>query len=247
MFKKVFALASFTALTGVIALGSAAGCSSSSSTTSGGDDSGSTVKKDASSDRSSTPVDEDAGPSTCPSTDPVNAADLPWAPPTATQVGKCTEQNLTDFQAYLKANPSTTNEQFEAYIKSQSAACHDCVFTDASKPTWGPIPTSGGKLVTINIGACFALVSGNTECGHSIQNEFDCEFVACSDCADDTAFQSCQKKSQTGACKPFVQAIQTSCKGVPATVDDACGSFIDSMRVQCVTMNVCDGGPCPDQ
>jgi hypothetical protein len=239
MFKKVFALASFTALTGVVALGSAAGCSSSSTSTTTGDDSGSsTVKKDASSDRSTTPVDEDAGPSTCPSTDPVNAADLPWAPPTKTQAGKCTEQNLTDMQAYLKQNPSTTNEQFEQYVKTQSAGCHDCMFTDASKPTWGPIPTSGGKLVTINIGACFALVSGKEECGKAIQNEFDCEFVACAECADDTAFQSCQKKAQTGACKPFVQAIQSGCAGVPPTVDDVCGSFIDSVRIQCVTANV---------
>jgi hypothetical protein len=246
MFKKVFALASFTALTGVIALGTAAGCSSSTtSSSSGGDTDGSTVKKDASSDRSTTPVDEDAGPSTCPSTDPVAASDLPWAPPTATNPNQCTEAMLTEFQQFLKDNPTTTNDQFEAHIKTASQACHDCIFTDASKPTWGPIPTSGGKLVTINIGACFALASGNNNCGQAIQNEFDCEFVACADCADDTSFQACQKKAQTGACKPYVQAIQSGCQGVPTTVDDVCGTFIETIRIQCVTANVFDGGADP--
>jgi hypothetical protein len=246
MFKKVFALASFTALTGVIALGTAAGCSSSTTSSSTEDTDGSTVKKDASSDRSTTPVDDDAGPTTCPSSDPVAASDLPWAPPTATQPGLCQEKDLTAFQDWLKANTSATNDQFMQYIKTEAGDnCYNCIFTDASKSTWGPIPISGGKLVTINVGACFALASGNTGCGQAIQNEFDCEFVACADCADDTSFQSCQKKAQTGACKPFVQAIQSGCSGVPATVDDVCGSFIDTIRIQCVTANVFDGGTDP--
>jgi hypothetical protein len=235
MLKKLFALASFTAITGVVVAVSATGCSSSTTTSTTDEDGGGTTKpKDASADRG--PVEEeDAGPATCPSTDPVAEADLPWAPPTPTQVGKCSTGDIADFEKFLKDNPSSTNEQFEAHIKTANATCHACIFTDASKPTWGPIPTSGGKLVTINIGACFALVSGKEACGKAIQNEFDCEFVACGDCADDTAFSNCRKKAQTGACKPFIQAIQTGCNGVPATVDDACGSFFDSVRIQCVS------------
>lgn len=236
MFKKMFALASFTAVTGVVAAVAAAGCSSTTETTTSTEDSGSstTKPKDASTDRS-TVEEEDAGPSTCPSTDPIAESDLPWAPPTKTQAGKCTQQMLDGFEKFLKDNPNTTNEQFEAEIKKTSATCHSCIFTDANNPTWGPIPTSGGKLVTINIGACFALVSGKEACGKAIQNEFDCEFVACGQCADDTAFSNCRKKAQTGACKPFIQAIQSGCNGVPATVDDVCGSFFDSVRIQCVS------------
>jgi hypothetical protein len=178
--------------------------------------------------------DGGAACATCPTTDPVAAADLPWKPPSALQAGQCTTADLTAIQGFLTSTPGATNAQLEAFVLGRSQACHDCVFTDASAPTWGPIPMSGGKLVTVNIGGCFALVSGVVPCGKAIQNEFDCEFVACADCASSPAFQVCQKVAQQGACKPFVTAIQSACVGVPTTVDDACGTYLDSIRVQCV-------------
>jgi hypothetical protein len=142
--------------------------------------------------------------------------------------------DLTAIQGFLASTPGATNAQLEAFVLSRSQACHDCVFTDASAPSWGPIPMSGGKLVTLNIGGCFALVSGVVPCGKALQNEFDCEFVACADCASSLEFQACQKVAQQGVCKPFVTAIQSACVGVPATVDDSCGTYVDSIRVQCV-------------
>lgn len=240
MLKKVFALASFTALTGVVAATSAAGCSSSTTTTD--TDSGPTPLKDANTADRTTPPEEDAGPGTCPSPDPVAASALPWAPPTPTQANKCQEQDIAAMEQYIKDNPQTTNEAFEQFVKTMDATCHSCVFTDANNPTWGPIPTSNGKLATINIGACFALV-GNEACGKAIQNEFDCEFVACAACADSNSFKACRPKAQKGACKPFVQETQKACQGTPPTIDDVCGSVFKSMRVQCVTANVLDAGP----
>jgi hypothetical protein len=247
MVKKLFALASVTGLSGLVIAVAAAGCSSTTTIPGDVPDTGATPTDSGKGKETTPPKGDDddtteAGPATCPSTDPVAAADLPWMPPTPTKVGACTQAQLDEFNKFLTDNPTTTNAQFIDHIKKSSpTTCGACVVTDAAAATWGPLPSSNGDLVTINIGSCFSLVSGKEACGKAIQNEFDCEFVACGDCTDDTAFDSCRTKSQKGACKPYVSGIATACNGVPATVDDACGSFFDSMRVQCVSLTA-DGG-----
>jgi hypothetical protein len=174
----------------------------------------------------------DAAPISCAATS--EPTGLPWAPPTPLQPGKCTTQNVTDMQAYLKQNPATTNEQFEAYVKTQSTSCHDCMFTDGGLPTWGPIPLSGGRVLTQNIGACYAIRSGNVACGKARQNVFDCQFFACATCPDTASFKACETQVLTGACSFLVQAVQTACAGVSPTVDASCGTVFDSVTAQCV-------------
>ena len=207
---------------------SSGGTSTSSSSSSGGSTSSSSSSSGGSTSSSS------GGPATCPVTTAVSAASLPWKAPAALQPGKCTDANVTAMDSWLQANPAATNAQFEAYVTSLGQGCHDCVFTNDAATTWGPAPMSAGNLVTLNIGACFALVANNVPCGKAIQNEFDCEFVACADCATDAAFQTCRKQAQSGACKTYVTALGTACAGVPASVDNVCGSFLDSVRAQCV-------------
>ncbi|MBS2017190.1 MAG: hypothetical protein JST00_30175, partial [Deltaproteobacteria bacterium] len=97
MKKKVFALASVTALTGAVVIAStAAGCSSSGTVpeneagTSSGTipDSGRDVKEGGSSSG-----DPDTGPTTCPTLEVIDATTFPWKPPSKTP-GACTEAEL---------------------------------------------------------------------------------------------------------------------------------------------------------
>ena len=177
MVKKLFALASVTGLSGLVVSIAVAGCSSTttvvdnSATDSGPSATDAGPKKDATPPSGDDDDTTEAGATTCPSSDPVDAADLPWAPPTKTQNGACTQSQLDEFNKFLTDNPTTTNAQFIDHIKkSTPTTCGACVVTDASAATWGPLPTSNGDLVTINIGSCFALVSGKEACGKAIQN-----------------------------------------------------------------------------
>jgi hypothetical protein len=220
------------------ASGSSSSSSSSSSSGSSGGSSTSSSSSSSSSGSSGTSSSSSGSSSgtvvSCPSTTPVSASALPWKPPTPLQAGHCSEANAAAMESWLGANPTATNAQFEAYVQTLGAACHDCVFTDANAATWGPAPQSAGALVTIDIGACYALVANNVACGKAIQNEFDCEFVACADCTSDTALQTCRTQAQTGACSAYAQSLGTACAGVPAGVDTVCGTFMGSVRAQCV-------------
>lgn len=219
------ALALISAAVGVTAL-TMGGCSDDYRT-------GEVPAQDASIDVRPTPT-QDAEPSACPSTSPVEASKLAWKAATPPQTNKCQPDDITKMQEYLAAQPNSTNEEFETFVKNLDTACHECIFAPADGATWSPIPVSSGKVVTLNIGACYAIVSGKDDCGKAVQNAFDCEFEACAACTSDGELESCRVKSRSGACKAYSENTRLACAGVPTTVDEQCGSVFDSVRVQCV-------------
>src|SRR5437762_743711 len=110
--KKLFALASFSAVAGIMVAATSAGCSSSTTVAPG--DGGST--KDAKGTNPPPPVGnppppppapppgddggDDGGPGTgCPSTTAVNPSDLPYNDPAPFAGAMCTEAELTAFNA----------------------------------------------------------------------------------------------------------------------------------------------------
>src|SRR4051794_33579362 len=130
MVKKLFALASVTALTGLMGTVAVAGCSSTTvqaadgdaatgpvgdakppstpvqaaagdaATGPGGDARPPVTKKDGSA------TDDDRGEpatGTCPTLDPIDATALPWKSP-AKLAGACTEKELTGLITYVDAN-----------------------------------------------------------------------------------------------------------------------------------------------
>ncbi len=253
--KKLFALASFSAVTGVLVAAAASGCSSSNSSTT-------TTPGDASSDKPKTPTPPpgttddgggtDSGGGTCPTTDPIDPATLPYEDPVPPQIGKCTEADLTALGAAV-ANAKSDDD----LKKAVSAACAACIFTDANKPPWGPLPevstSSGPQAATVNLGGCYQIVTNNKACGKAIQNHLDCQFQACDGCpsGDQTAFDNCIKKADTGACKTTVANEQTACGGIDQNLlqsgDNNCvpsgGKFLfeGPIRVQCIS-GVTDAG-----
>ena len=169
----------------------------------------------------------------CPSTDPIGTDTLGWKPPNAPQEGICKDADVTAMKDYLTANPKASNEEFENFVKNRSPDCHDCVFGDADGKTWPPAPVRAGKVVTFNVGACYALVTGNVACGKAVQNAWDCEFQACALCLAPTELDGCRSRARTGVCLAYEQKSNTDCPGPSA--DGVCGSPFDSIRVQCVT------------
>lgn len=179
---------------------------------------------------------------TCPSDLPIDAAKLLWKAPNPPQAGKCHDNDVVAMRDFLAANPAATNEQFEAFVKNRDATCHDCVFGDADGPTWPPAPLKNGKVLTFNVGACYAIATGRQACGLAVQHAWDCEFEACVECGSASALADCRAKARKGVCLPYEQKVPIECPG--ASADDVCGSPFDSIRVQCVTTAtpIVDGG-----
>lgn len=259
MLKKLFALASVTALTGVVASVSAAGCSSTSTTTETPTDSGTGSKdsggaKEAGGGGQEDPTEDDAGstPACPPDTDPVAGKDIDDA--LQSQLGisykdatppatSCTAGDITAFDSALKsASAGTTYDDFAASVKAAvSATCYPCLISDGSS-TWQPlviVPTKGGFF---NDGACEGALEGNS-CGHASFLLSQCIEAECLDCAgdDDNAYDKCTTAALKGACKTILSDAQTACPKAAAG-DATCGTLDDSIKYLCGGGSAGDGG-----
>jgi hypothetical protein len=169
----------------------------------------------------------------CPSEMPPNAKDLEYKPPNPPQTGKCHDDDIAAMKDFILMNPKATNEDFENFVKNRDTTCHDCIFGDSAGATWPPAPLKDGKVLTFDVGACYAIVTGSPVCGMAVQNAWDCEFDACSLCPSVDVVERCRAKARTGVCKTYEDAAHVSCTGFAA--DQQCGSPFDSIRVECIT------------
>ncbi|CAN5924612.1 hypothetical protein BH11MYX4_BH11MYX4_65840 [soil metagenome] len=234
MVKKLFALASVTALTGLMAAVAASGCSSSTVVdTTPTIEAGPDVKvtpKDAA------PIDEpDTGPATCPTTTPVTSADigLTWVAPGAPQ-SVCNQGDLDALKKVFADGKGSA--KYTDIEKSLGATCGPCVFTAVKGARWGMIIKDGANVVADNsLGACFGALS-TAECGKARFEIDSCLDIACpqQDCGTDT--QACNTKALKGACKSFVAPYTTACTDENALIA-SCTNFVRIIEV------TCGGGP----
>jgi hypothetical protein len=149
----------------------------------------------------------------------IDATALPWETPAAAQAGACTTADLAAFE---KAIPTAKSD--DDLKKAVPAACAACLFTDVSKPGWGPLPevasSSSPQVATVNLGGCYELVTGSEACGKAMQHALDCGFTACDACrpGDQTAYDQCLAKAQTTTCKSIVADARTACAAVDASL-----------------------------
>jgi hypothetical protein len=179
----------------------------------------------------------------CPTSDPIDAATLPYEPPSAVQIGACTDKELDAL------NSAVTNASSDDDLKRVvSSKCAACVFTDANGSTWGPLPEmdtgSGAQAVTIDVGGCYEVVTGSRACGKAVQNRVDCRFSACAGCADDATYSDCIANVDMAACKDEYATVSSTCGAVDPSVltkaDAECGAgmgydFDGAVRVMCIT------------
>lgn len=246
MVKKLFALASVTALTGLMVSVAVAGCSSTTTETSAdpsdaGTGSETTPKKD-----SSVGDDEEPPPSTeCKGTIAVDATKLPWKSPNV-EKGACSPGDLDGLVKFLEANSGAKYADWKKAITNP--ACNACVFGAETDATWKPLlENAKGELTGLNVGGCIAVASGNDNCGQAYQQWFDCGFEACGDCpADDSAaFSKCRGLANKAGCKAAFDNVSTVCTdAVIADAETACDNvkyvFEAPIKAQCI--GLAEGG-----
>jgi hypothetical protein len=231
MIKKMFALASVTALTGLVASIASAGCSST--TTVSGDEAGTGIVEAGKDVK--TPVEagpeEEAGPTTCPSTTPITTADIEanfkWNSPGGVQ-SVCTQQNIDDLRALFDKGMGSA--KYTDIKTTLGATCAACAFTKESGTKWGLfLEDASGKVVFDNsFSACEAIVDSDA-CGKADAEGNICLDQACADCADQAATDACYAKAAKGACKAPIAAAQAAC-----TADATpCESAISVLSVVC--------------
>jgi hypothetical protein len=240
MTKKLFALASVTALTGVVAAGTAAGCSSTTvvdNPETGTPDTG--VKETGKTDTGSSSGDPDTGPGTCPTTEVIDATTFPWKPPTLAP-GSCTEAELDAFVAFVEKTDDP--QKWKDGTWTTNPACRDCVFAKETT-TWAPlILNASGQLAELNVGGCIAIASGKEACGKAYQQWRTCYLEACTDCpdGDSNAFSKCVTAANKKACKKAFDDVVPSCGDVDtaANAETACDGekyvFEGPIRAQCI-------------
>jgi len=250
MVKKLFALASVTALTGLIATVAVAGCSSTTVQDTSGDAAAATdaPKGDATKPKTDGSAEEDTGApaaGTCPTLDAIDATALPWKAPTKL-TGACTEKELSDLVTYVGANSGAKYADWKKTVSGLS--CSSCIFGKETDATWKPLlEDASGQLVGLNVGGCIAIASGNEKCGQSYQNWFDCRFEACTDCpnGDTAALQKCLAAASKGACKKAFDDAGTVCGDTAiGDAETACKGdkfvFEGPIKAQCIGLS--EGG-----
>lgn len=249
MVKKLFALASVTALTGLMVSVAAAGCSST--TTQEGETTETGPTTDAGKkETGTTPTgDEEEAPvsTVCKGVTEVDATQLPWKAPFK-DVGSCTAAELKTLVDYVEANDTAKYADWKKSVTN--AACNGCIFGKEADATWKPLlENANGELVGLNVGGCIAIASNNEKCGQAYQNWFDCGFEACADCpADDSdAFGKCRNTASgaKGGCKKALENVVTVCGQAIDVAEPACDGtkfvFEGPIKAQCIGL-VVDGG-----
>lgn len=246
--KKLFALASVSAIAGLMTTVTASGCSSttteSSSSSSGS--TGDAASKDATTkDRTTIPEDDGGEDPACPQDVPLTEADLEkeigWKEAKAAP-GACTSADITQLEANFKATGIKT---YFDLGKDLSEPCFACVFAKDTDQNWGPIvgtAENNGETGFVNFGACFGEVE-DPACGKALQYEQFCYNIACNECsATSTECQKCvEKAGSSGMCTEFGDTTAKACPNIQTSAKK-CNSIIDAAKTLCGAVSG-DAGP----
>lgn len=231
--KKFFALASVTAVAGIVVAASAAGCSSSTTTTEQDGGGGTDAKADGKGPVGTDGGGEDAEPGgECPAAFP---GDNEYKTAAQADITKCDATDIKFLEDEIAAGRSKFVE-LETSMKARKAACAACIFTKEADSVWGPIVyvgTSGGALQYY--GACFARAPGGSDaCGTAVQATFDCLDAVCAEdaCGGESAVSACTKAALADKTSCGKYNLQTACPNLTALFD-YCEQFTGVISVMC--------------
>lgn len=247
MVKKLFALASVSALAGLVSAVGAAGCSETV-VQQGPADAG---PKEAST--KPPPVDageEEPEPVSCAGKDPIDATQYPYAS-ALKSAGACTTDDLTNLSAYFKTKLDADEDVLVSqWSKEVSDTCSACVFGGTDAAEWAPLLVKDDKLDGVNRGGCVEVVSGKPACGKAYQQVTECRLNAClptsqggvGTCKTQEEFEACLDDAEgifTGPCKDSFDALIKECGNNLGAYEDACKgvayTFEGPIKVQCIT------------
>ena len=243
MLKRIFALASVTALTGLLSAVAAAGCSSDEPKAQSTLEAGSPNQNgEAGSNKDL----EDGGPPdddiACMEKDAIDETKFPYA--TAKKApNACSAKELEDLAKFFTDKAQNTEDISIAEWKAAvSDTCAKCVFSEATGAEWSPILVKGDKLDNVNRGGCIEIASGKRSCGQAYQRVAECRLAACVDtCKSAEGFTECLGDVEgifTGPCKGAYESLQKECGNDLEKYEAACRgvnyTFEGPVRVQCV-------------
>ena len=235
--KKVFALVSVTALSGLVAAIAASGCSSTETIT---DTPETSTIPDAKLDTKAkeTEPDEASGPASCPTLTPITEAEveaqIKWLPPVPSQT-VCTQPDIDSLKALFKSATPGKGIAFADIKKSLGATCSACAFSPIAGPNWQVFVEDKAGAIDNRTGSCFAQLE-NVECGRKRFNWESCLNAACptADCADATGKvpSKCKQNAQKAACKDLTTAYAKACPN-ETTILPICGNIFSAITVSC--------------
>jgi len=242
--KRVYWVVGVSSISGLLGAGAVA-CSSSETTTSSSEDAGT----DAPADSNKAPFDagqeEDAGPTSCPTTDTITGDDIetalgPWKGPGGVSTD-CNQNDIDAIKGLFAAAGTGGTVKYTDMQSAVSANCAGCMFTpkaggDAGR--WGMyVEVDGGNFLDNRLGSCFGEAKDET-CGKTRFEWQYCIRAACplSDCVTDTAQKKCYAAASEGACKDVTTAYTTACPN-EKTLIAGCTSIYQVMAA------TCGGGP----
>lgn len=223
MFKK---LIGFTALAGVIALGSGMGCSVTTVTSDGGTDTDAAPTATGTGTGTVKPPPKEAGPISCYTADEAITGFI-YAAPKAGQ-GVCTPAEINNIidNCFGSGGDATRCKAATDAAK----ACDNCITGPATEaearvapfPAFVTIDDTGNGY--IGIAVCAGLVLNKADCGPKVLTAASCLATACGSC-ETAGEEACETEAAADACKDAIAAVGTCNKDLTdgaATTDPTC-------------------------
>ncbi|MBX3205660.1 MAG: hypothetical protein KF764_11375 [Labilithrix sp.] len=218
MMKKAFALASVTALTGLVVAVAPAGCTPDEAAPT--DDGGGVADVKRPPPSQIGDDEDDPGGEKCYAEKALDVSGVKYQAPRI-RPGACTEGVLKVIDDLVAGNKNATFQDLKAAIVAEeSTSCAECVFGEDGD-TWAPVVESAGKIVAVNGGGCVAIVSAKDDCGKAYYQWDECLGTACKDCSG----------SDRSVCLEAVQS--TACKGASDALLGACGKDVNAYINAC--------------
>ena len=249
MMKRIFALASVSALGGLTAASAATGCSSDEPAGSRPTDAGIDVNRGRDAGPAVDPTEPEE-PESCLSTEPIDATRFPYAR-AMRSAGACTEDDLKAISTFFKEKTNAGEDVVVSeWSKEVSEKCAKCAFSTIDATEWAPILVKEDRLENVNRGGCIEVLSGSEACGRAYQQVTECRLEAClAKCKTQDEFTACLQDAQgifTGPCKASYDVMDKECGNNLGAYENGCRgtewTFEGPIKVQCIT----GGGPKTD-
>ncbi len=146
----------------------------------------------------------------------------PQAKPFGPKAGKCTQQQLTDFDTACLSDTSTQSGC--TAWRQANATCDACVVTQDTSAQWGPLVCSTAGC-SLNVPGCLDLALNqvstengtNGSCGDLLNASYECQDYACSACniaadggSDPASFSTCDQSALANECKSYSDAFDSA-------------------------------------
>jgi hypothetical protein len=132
-----------------------------------------------------------------------------WRPPTGAHQALCTGAMISQIynDCFVMVDPTACIDD-----ESNFASCFNCLFTDETAPSWGPLVDQASGISEINISGCIALLEPcNLACAQAYQYSYQCEVAACdSNCASSSInqYDNCTVTADDCSCQTYFDPAQ---------------------------------------